>query len=116
MQRPKSRVNRPAGQRPGSAEALVTVQNVNVPGHAARVNAAKYEAMRRALLRVLPRREPGNTQAEMLSAVIPHLPADLFPGGAKAAWWAKTVQLDLEAKGILGRFVQGRPCRWFRIK
>jgi hypothetical protein len=35
--------------------------------------------------------------------VITHLPVELFPGGAKAGWWAKTVQLDLEAKGIIAR-------------
>ena len=28
---------------------MVTVQNINVPGHSSRVNAEKYEAMRRAL-------------------------------------------------------------------
>src|SRR5229473_4857136 len=31
------------------------------------------------------------------------LPEDLFPGAAKANWWAKTVQLDLEAKGVIVR-------------
>jgi hypothetical protein len=35
------------------------------------------------------------------------------PGGAKAGWWVKTVQLDLEAKGIVVRD-GGRPLRWSR--
>jgi len=39
----------------------------------------------------------------MFRALLPHLPADLFPGGAKAGWWMKTVQLDLETKGIITR-------------
>jgi len=34
-------------------------------------------------------------------AVVPHLPRDLLPGGAKAGWWSKAVQLDLEAKGVI---------------
>ena len=34
------------------AVPMVTVQNVNVPGYTSRVNAAKYTAMRWALLRV----------------------------------------------------------------
>jgi hypothetical protein len=59
--------------------------------------------MRRALLKVLPPRAPGFTAAELSRAVLPHLSADLFPGGAKAGWWMKTVQLDLEAKGIVAR-------------
>jgi hypothetical protein len=35
--------------------------------------------------------------------VVSHLPEDLYPGGAKAGWWMKTVQLDLEAKGAIVR-------------
>jgi hypothetical protein len=31
-------------------------------------------------------------------------------GGAKAGWWAKTVQLDLEARGIIKR-VKTSPLR-----
>ena len=41
---------------------------------------------------------PGLTLADAVSAVLPHLPTALFPGGAHAGWWFKTVQLDLEAK------------------
>jgi hypothetical protein len=96
--------------------AGVTVQNVNVPGYTSRVNSAKYLAMRGALLRVLPRGAPGVTQREMFEAVTEHLPEDLFPGGAKANWWAKTVQLDLEAKGIVQRSAQMKPMRWYRTK
>lgn len=89
----------------------VTAQNVNVPGSTTRLNAVMYNAMRHALLTVLPTAAPGITQAEMIQAVVAHLPADLYPGGAKAGWWAKAVQLDLEAKGLVVR--EGtRPQRW----
>jgi Family of unknown function (DUF6958) len=98
------------------AVPMVTVQNVNVPGYASRVNLAKYTAMRRALLRVLPSRAPGMTQAEMFVAVKGHLPEHLFPGGGKANWWAKTVQLDLEKKGIVRRSADMKPLRWYGIK
>lgn len=77
------------------------------------MNAANYQAMRRALLKVLPPRSPGLTQAEMFRAVLPHLPSGLFPGGAKAGWWMKTVQLDLEAKRIVAR-EKAKPLRWHR--
>ena len=50
---------------------------------------------------------------EKITAVIPLLPADLFPGGAKAGWWAKGVQLDQEAKGNLIR-EKSKPLRWYR--
>lgn len=93
--------------------AQFVVRNVNVPGHTRRVDASKYEAMRRALLSVLPRTAPGLTQAEMFKAVLRHLPNDLFPGGAKANWWAKTVQLDLEARRLVAR-ENTKPARWYR--
>jgi hypothetical protein len=74
------------------------VENVNHPGSSRFVEAARYEAMHRALLKALPSTSPGPTLAELSSAIVPDLPEDLFPGGAKAGWWLKTVQLDLEAK------------------
>ena len=58
--------------------------NVNVPGYTSSVDTAMYSSMKMALLKVLPAKTPGPTQAGMSSAVVPHLPADLFPGGAKA--------------------------------
>ena len=81
----------------------IEVENVNHPGTAQRVDAAMYQAMKRALLKVLPKAAPGLTVAEIGKAVRPHLPEDLYPGGAKAGWWMKAVQLDLEAKGIIKR-------------
>ena len=92
-------------RRSGSAGAAarVVVENVKHPGKSRPVDAATYHAMRGALLKVLPRRSPGLTVAEMYRAALPRLPADRFPGGAKAGWWMKTVQLDLEAKGIIVR-------------
>ena len=62
-----------------------------------------YAATKRAVLKVISKRSPGLTVAALEEAVLAHLPEDLFPGGAKAGWWTKTVQLDLEAKGILTR-------------
>jgi hypothetical protein len=98
------------------AVTMVTVQNVNVPGYTSRVNAAKYTAMRQALLRTLPSRAPGMTQAEMFGAVKAHLPEAVFPGGATSNWWAKTVQLDLEKKGVIRRLPAMKPLRWYCIK
>ena len=89
----------------------VTVENVNHPGRTSRVDAAKYAAMRSALLAVLPESPPGLTQKAMAAAVLEHLPEELFPGGATAGWWAKTVQLDLEAKGLVAR-TDAKPLTW----
>ena len=95
----------------GSADNKIVVENVNHPGKTHRVDRIKYEAMKRAMRAALPDEAPGLNQAEIGEAVIPHLPEELFPGGEKAGWWAKTVQLDLEAKGLLVR-EQSKPLRW----
>jgi hypothetical protein len=95
-------------------DAKITVENVNVPGKTSRVNAAKYKAMKQAMLQVLPIGEPGLTQSEVREAVQPHLPEELFPGGSTSGWWAKTVQLDLEAKGVIVREAT-KPLRWHQV-
>ena len=100
-------------RRTSGADEKVRVENVNVPGYATRLDAAMYGAMRRAILKVLPAKSPGLTQSQIRTAVVPHLPKALFPGGAKAAWWAKAVQLDLEAKRLLTR-EPSKPLRWHR--
>jgi len=79
------------------------LENVNHTGQVKRVDANMYEAMKRAFLKILPKTSPGLTVAEIQDRVIAHLPEELFPGGAKAGWWTKAVQLDLEAKGIVAR-------------
>jgi hypothetical protein len=95
-------------------EEKITVENVNVPGKTSRVNAAKYRAMKQAMLQVLPTEEPGLTQAQIREAVLAHLPEDLYPAGLTVGWWAKTVQLDLEAKGIVIREAS-KPLRWHQV-
>ena len=81
----------------------VEVENPGSPGRTTRVDAAKYGAMKTALLAVLPAAAPGLTVAAAKAALLPLLPQDLFPGGDKAGWWLKCVQLDLEAKGVIAR-------------
>ena len=88
--------------------------NVNVPGRVSRVDAAKYEAMERAILGVVPAQAPGLSAAEMVARVAPLLPADLWPNGEKVGWWQKTVQLDLEARGLLVLNTGAKPLRWHR--
>lgn len=93
----------------------VVVESILSPGRTFTVDAKKYAAMKRALLKVLPRKAPGLTQSEMWDAVLVHLPESEFPGGAKAGWWTKCVQLDLEAKGVVVRETSAKPLRWHRI-
>lgn len=89
----------------------VEVRNVNHPDYRGRVNAAKYKAMQKAM-RLGMAGSNGMTQAEMKEAATPHLPQDLFPQGKAAGWWSKTVQLDLEARGVMGR-TDTKPLEFF---
>ncbi len=91
----------------------VIVENVNKPGQTTWLDARMYQAMRQAMLQVLPTNAPGLTQEEMCQQVISILPDELFPGGAKSGWWSKTVQLDLEAMGVITR-EPTRPLHWHR--
>jgi Family of unknown function (DUF6958) len=93
-----------------NSDRKIAVENVNHPGQLKLVDGQMYAAMKRAVLEVLPASAPGITPEEMLQRVRAHLPDRLFPGGAKAGWWAKTVQLDLEAKGIISR-AKAKPLR-----
>jgi hypothetical protein len=86
-----------------STAERIGIENVMSPGRVVRVDAAKYTAMKTAMLAVLPTKSPGLTVADIKQRLLPRLPEDLFPGGDKAGWWLKAVQLDLEAKGLIVR-------------
>lgn len=93
--------------------AKIRIENVLQPGKTYSADPAKYEAMKKAVLAVLPKASPGLTVAEVQHRVVAHLPEDLFPGGAKSGWWMKAVQLDLEAKGVIAR-TRSSPLRLHR--
>ena len=97
-----------------SRNEKMEIENVLRPGQTYRVDVEKYEAMKRAFLKILPKSSPGLTATELGDAILPHLPEDLFPNGAKAGWWKKAVQLDLEAKQLVAR-EPTKPLRWHKI-
>jgi len=90
------------------------MRSITSPSFAMQVDKAKYDAMKDALLAAVPRGKPGLTVAEVKAGVLPLLPEALFPGGAKAGWWLKGVQLDLEARGLIAR-ENVKPLRLHRL-
>lgn len=92
----------------------IEIENVNKPGKSERVDRAKYQAMRKALLAALPDEAPGLTVPDAKDALLPLLPDELFPQGATAGWWLKAVQLDLEAKGVIKRAPR-KPVHLYRL-
>ena len=95
------------------ADEKIEIESITSPHHVQRVDKAKFTAMRDALLSVLPTEAPGMSVAEAKAALLPNLSQESFPGGEKAGWWLKAVQLDLEAKCVIGRSGKG-PVRLFR--
>lgn len=90
----------------------ITVENVNQPGWSGRVDAAKYSAMRHAMITALKTQSDPLDSKAIKQELKPLLPENLFPGGATSGWWIKCVQLDLEAKGILARTTD-KPLRFY---
>lgn len=89
----------------------IDVCKPNDPSYAASVDAEPYQAMKKALLKALPKKSPGLTQTDLFAELVPHLPRKLFPGGRLVSWWAQCVHADLEARGITVK-ESGRPARW----
>jgi hypothetical protein len=92
----------------------IEIENFTSPGRTELVNRAKFEAMRDALLAVLPQEAPGLKVPDAKAALLPLLPDALFPQGATAGWWLKAVQLDLEAKEIIQR-APTKPVQLYRV-
>lgn len=92
----------------------VEIENVGQPGKTYRVDATKFAAMKEAVLAVLPGNAPGMSVSDLIAGVKPKLPQDLFPGGEKAGWWVKAVQLDLEAKNVIAR-ADKPPVRLYKL-
>ncbi|MGH6696353.1 DUF6958 family protein [Sphingopyxis sp.] len=90
------------------------MRSITSPGFAMQVDKAKYDAMKDALLAAIPAGKPGLTIAEIKERTLPLLPEERFPGGAKAGWWLKGVQLDLEARGLIAR-ENVKPLRLHRL-
>ncbi len=92
-----------------------TIEIRTIEGKPWRVNRAKFEAMDRALMTVLPADPPGLSFAELKQAIQAELDQTLFPGGEKAGWWMKSVQLNHEFQGIVKR-TKGSPLRFFKTR
>lgn len=67
-----------------------------------RVRRRAYEAYREALLQVIPAHPEGVPFGELAAAVASRVPAEVR-AETSPGWWATTVKLDLEARGLIER-------------
>lgn len=73
-----------------------------------RIARDKYDDMRRALLRVIPRRKDGVPFGALAERVAPELSPGLWEG-ASITWYVVTVKQDLEARGSVEQVPGARP-------
>lgn len=74
-----------------------------------RIDRGRYEAMKAALLRIIPADEEGVPAKELGRRAAPHLERTAFPPEASRTWYAVVVKLDLEARGLVERVPGKRP-------
>ena len=65
------------------------------------IDHAKYDDMRRALLRVIPKRKTGVAFGDLSTLVRNHLDPRVFSPVASVTWYVVTVKQDLEARGLI---------------
>lgn len=94
----------------------ITTLNPNTGRPSVRIDAAKYAALRSAILAVLPRSGPGLPFRDLPAAVEARLPHGEIPGGGSLMWYVTTVKLDLEARGEIMRVAGAKPQRLLRKK
>lgn len=78
------------------------------------VNPERYTAMADALLKVLPTEGEGLTWPEIVEAVAPQVPRELFPEVKTVRWYSICVRLDLEARGLVERLTEKKRLRFRR--
>ena len=101
--------------RTQTTRGRVQTHNVNYKsGKGGRSIAADiYDAAKQAILESVPKGKTGITFPELLEEVRRRVPKTLF-AGKSVAWYATTVKLDLESRGLIARVPGSRPQRLVR--
>ena len=79
----------------------IEFENVNHPGHVKPVDPDIYGAMKRAFLKILPKRSPGLTMAEVQERVIALYPRNSFLEEPRRAGGQRPFSLIWRRKGLL---------------
>lgn len=90
--------------------ATIATRNPGKGKQGPRIDAGRYEAMKTALLAVIPASGEGVRFADLAGLVEKRLPKATF-AGASVPWYATVVKLDLEARGLIRRVPGSSPQR-----
>ncbi len=97
-------------------ETTVMTKTVSKGKGGTRVSKTKYDAVRKALLAVVPKKKAGIAFKDLAKLVAPKLPKEMLPAKGSASWLTVVVKLDLEARGLLERVDGAKPQRVRRAK
>ena len=104
-----------ATKKPKPATARkVLMHNPNTGQPDRHIDADRYEAVRKAILKAVPRSGPGVIFTDLFKTVPTHLPNGKIPGGGAINWYTTVVKLHMEAQGELRRVPGSKPQRLLR--
>ena len=92
-----------------AGEKILTLHPRHGPG--IHIDAKRYREMRTAILDVVPNDHRGIALERLPDAVRPHLSERFGGGRSSVPWYCVTVELDLEARGLIERVPSMRPQR-----
>ena len=90
-----------AAPRDRKGPGKVVLLNGNTGRKGPRLDGGKYSAVRKAILKAVPRSPRHIGFAALIDLVRENLPEGEIPGGGSIPWYVTTVKLDLEARGEL---------------
>jgi hypothetical protein len=103
--------NSERGAMPLTRVAKVQTKHPQPGKLAPRISRIKYDAIRDAILRVVPRHSDGIPFQDVPDLVQRVLPRRVKERFGSITWYTVTVKLDLEARGVLERVPGARPQR-----
>ncbi len=93
------------------SEQRVQLQHPDPSKDAPRIDQAKYDAVRTALLQAIPADAEGVPFTGLAEEVAKLLPADSLAALGSVGWYTTAVKLDLEARGLIERVPGVQPQR-----
>lgn len=103
---------KPARQR--RTERVMTLHPRGKNG--VRIERVKYDAMRRAILRCVPRTKEGIALTDLRARVSGLLAPAAFEAGDGVTWYLIAVKQDLEARGLIEGVPGAKPQRLRRAR
>jgi len=97
-------------------EPTIVTKTVTEGAGGTRIDKAKYEAFRKAILAIVPKNKTGILFKDMPKLVAQKISKEMLPAKGSASWYTTVVKLDLEARKLIERIPGATPQRVRRLK